>query len=463
MTREDERQVEPLLARRFEVVQRGVVRAARIGPWRVVAVRPDQSGYGPTVAHLALGLQVARHAGAPLYVVRSGPAVATCVRELRSPSIHVLGRWTPTGIACEALSQWSLRRTMLAEALLEVARRGAARTGVGEGIVLRVADRRARALGRSSARLAEAPGMHRIRDIVPFRARLARRVKARDAAYFGLDFRRLYAEAPIDVALPPSLERRALRVAAQLGVDPETPLVALHVRGGRFREADAVSPKAFLRDARIEDHFDAIDYLVSQGFTVVRIGDPSMPPLRRRGVVDSATAPDRDEAFELWAVLRSRLFVAGDSGPYLLTRLRDLPCVATNVTVPLGVYGLRRSELFLPKLLRRRENGEIVPLRDVYSSTGISAYRELLLAPTRSPYTFVDNDAEDILHAVQDSLRLVRGEAVADTPAQAELARLALELWESPEDIARRVRNPREVHDYLGHGRIAPRFAERYW
>ena len=48
------------------------------------------------------------------------------------------------------------------------------------------------------------------------------------------------------------------------------------------------------------------------------------------GVIDVATAPWRTDRLELWAVLRSRFFIASDSGPYFLAHLAGIPCLAVN-------------------------------------------------------------------------------------------------------------------------------------
>ena len=54
---------------------------------------------------------------------------------------------------------------------------------------------------------------------------------------------------------------------------------------------------------------EAVDDLVQRGYTVIRLGDPSMTPLRHPGVVDLATSPTRTNLLEVYCLLRSDFII----------------------------------------------------------------------------------------------------------------------------------------------------------
>ena len=49
--------------------------------------------------------------------------------------------------------------------------------------------------------------------------------------------------------------------------------------------------------------------LRARGYTVVRLGDPSMTPLSHPGVIDLATSPARTNLLEVYCLLRSAFIV----------------------------------------------------------------------------------------------------------------------------------------------------------
>jgi len=194
-------------------------------------------------------------------------------------------------------------------------------------------------------------------------------------------------------------ERRALRArVVARGIDAERKLVTLHVREPAYKAALGIADrwKDHVRNARIDSYFEAIDWLVAQGYLVVRIGDPQMTPVRRAGVIDLATSEPRDAQLELWCVLHSRFFISTDCGPYNLAVLGNVPCLATNMSHVIGGYPLRRHDMYLLKRVVDVKTGRELDLSE-------------LLEPGRlkhrwdpEQFAFCDNTAAEILDGVPD-------------------------------------------------------------
>lgn len=245
------------------------------------------------------------------------------------------------------------------------------------------------------------------------------------------------------------------RLAGQAGLDPAAPHVTLHVRESGYRRRDAGRQQHVdrVRDAAIERYATAVDWLVSQGYRVIRLGDRSMTPCAWPGVVDVATAPWRTDAFELWAMLQSRFFIASDSGPYFLSVLCDVPSVAVNV-VQVGYYTVRPQDRYTCKRARDRRTGAMLSVGEMltpeFVGSGLDGER----------WEWVENSAADVLEAVQDMHALVTTPDLARTDSQMRHDLLL-------DDLTRVWRPDRRMRTALlfrrrGRGTISASFSTRY-
>lgn len=247
---------------------------------------------------------------------------------------------------------------------------------------------------------------------------LAPDARGKVAAYLP---RRLVAPR-LGTRLAPKAERRAVELAAAAGIDPDEPIVTVHVRergwklgqdtqdhGGR-RGTRYGRPDDTVRNAWIETHFDAIDMLVGRGYKVVRLGDPTMTRVDRPGVVDLAS---RDESglLGLHCLFRSRVLLCGESGPLSVSYLTNTPVVTVNGTDAIGAYPIRDDGILMMKTVVDRESGERLSL-DGFLSDDYLTYRG---CPGR--YRYVQSTAGEIVAAVEEMLELLETRA-PETPAQ---------------------------------------------
>ncbi|MEQ1728815.1 MAG: TIGR04372 family glycosyltransferase [Vicinamibacterales bacterium] len=264
------------------------------------------------------------------------------------------------------------------------------------------------------------------------------------------------ARTPVRVALRPRAEQRAMARARTLGVPVEGPLVTLHAREDGFKGSvgQAERGKDAIRSCRVETYFDALDDLVRAGRTIVRIGDPTMTPVNRAGVVDLATSPQRDEWVELWCLLRSEFFIACQSGPYALAILTNTPVLMVNVANPLAAYPHRKMDLYILKHVIERSTGRELSLRELLRD-GATQAGDL------ARYGFVDNSSEELVQAVAEMAEVVRVWPEA-TPAQDEYARAIRQIQTSARSLAKLAHKGFTRAPFERQGRIAAFFAERY-
>ena len=273
-----------------------------------------------------------------------------------------------------------------------------------------------------------------------------RKFKPGPPNFHGLDFRERYARHQLTVRLCRQVDRRAERTAQALGIARDARIVTLHVRESGFKNAaGGESPADALRNAQIETYFPAIDFLVSRGYLVARIGDPMMTPVQRTGVVDVATSPERSDELELWLMMRASLQIACDSGPYCVSYLTNTPCLAVNVTNIVGGYPIRTRDRYILKHVYDDNRGRQLTLREMLTNDYFETRKNL------DRYRVIDNTAEEITEAVQEMLEILEGTMVP-SPPQLELRALIERLQSAPDVAARRVRKGEPAAQLLGDG-----------
>lgn len=291
-----------------------------------------------------------------------------------------------------------------------------------------------------------------------------RRIKAPLAAVqepeLPLYYQRRLLREPVPVALSADAERRARALAAICGVDPDSPLVTLHVRESGWkagREVQDTKPGSrddSTRNARIEQYFDAIDALVARGYTVVRVGDPSMRPVSRAGMVDLATHPKRDNVLELYCMMRSAFFLSGEAGPVGVSYLTNTPLLTVNATDPISSYPIRREGRFITKRVFDLHTRRYLTLEEIAGEAHLAELRNV----TRFKYE--ENTPEEIRLAAMEMVDVV---TVGETPSAAQLAFQA-HAAHIGDDLRSRhnyIRKWGSDRGFIGDGLLSRFYAER--
>lgn len=400
----------------------------RLGPLSLLVVRPLEGGYGHLGVAILNGLLMARATRSWLYVRRPALTLNDEIFRLRSDVVPLVSE--------SRLLNALMDRPELMEFLsdpLEYVRR-----------VLTSSS-----LDKSNSR--------RFRNLTLFLLDRLPPQSPPSPPFFGVDLRYGYARSPLRVRFPHNVERLAARRARDLGIDPDRPIVTLHVREAGYRPSVGLAERPIddSRNARIESYFEAIDALVARGFTVVRVGDPTMTPVARPGVVDLATSAQRDELAELWCLLHSRFFIGCESGVYSTCLLVGVPCLHVNGTNPVGAYPARARDRAILKRAVDVKTGRLLTVSDMLTEEFLYQRKD------EGRYRFLDNSPQDILEAVEEMLAADSGRE-APTPLQLEYADRVRALQASDRILKKYKSKGQSGPFYLGDGRIARGFVERY-
>lgn len=184
----------------------------------------------------------------------------------------------------------------------------------------------------------------------------------------------------------------------RLGVPPEAWFVGLHVRHTGFGN---------VRDSDISTYRLAIESIVARGGWVIRMGNPSMPPLPPMPkVIDYSHSEVRSDWMDVFLWARCRFFIGTRSGPAHVPPTFGVPCVLTNafpVVTPIpyrqniGIFKLYWSEAEERYLTFREafaSRVELAESADYLASVGIRQ---------------VDNTPEEINGVVLEMLERLEG------------------------------------------------------
>lgn len=416
------------------------VRLVRLGRRRVVVAQPNVRQYGHQADETVFALAYARRLGVPLVFRRPAKVTSEAMFAIESTEVEI--DRSPRG---RLAAFWAGAVPERSE-----------RVHVGW---MRAVDRlrkeclRQLSLYRHDHRRNELVKW-KIREVKDARADAKLRRPSRHRPYWR---RRLVAD-PVALRLTAEAEAHAVAVAERLGISPETPLVSVHVRERGYKLGDETQDKGAGRDdsvrnARVEFHLPAIDHLVDLGYTVVRVGDPSMAPVDRPGVLDLATSPLHDSYVELYLLWRSAFLICGESGPQGAAYLTDTPSLTVNATDPVSGFPVRTHGIYLMKTIVDRRTDEPLDLE------GLLSEHHLLNLRDPREFAYVQNTAEEILDGVREMLDLLE-HGTPESPAQQRYKELLVEAIERSQHIAY-VQKWGLDSGFLGRGRLGRMQAER--
>lgn len=368
----------------------------RFGGRRVLVARPTGQQYGHLGLEFCMSLARARKAHADVYIVRPSTPIGGGLFELESPEVRVL---RPIPVVRELLktySSWQQLRERVDDW----------RGGVRGQIEQEVAREMNRYVGDAGMPTEVRESLRGVRGRLRSSLEQVARSRIRRPTYFE---RRLLRE-PVSVRLHPAAAEEAAKQAAAHGIACDARLICIHAREAGYKQGNELqNTKPFdgrddrARNVRIESYFEIADYLVARGYTVIRIGDPSMRPVVRSGVVDLALSPQRTNLLEIYCMLRSELLIAGESGLAGITYVTNTPFLLVNSTEPISSYPIRAPGLFMPKTVIDKRDGRRLSCLDLVSVEYHRQFRDT------NRYLYIDNTPEEIRQATEEMLDWIGG------------------------------------------------------
>lgn len=196
----------------------------------------------------------------------------------------------------------------------------------------------------------------------------------------------------------------------RMGVPAGAWFVCLHARAPGYSPRDE-SDHSY-RNVDIEDYSLAIDAIVARGGWCIRLGDPSMPPMRPRpNVIDYALSPFQSARMDVFLGATCRFLLGCASGPCLIATLFGRPCVAVNLAPLSTAYSFGVEDIAIPQRVQLAD-GRIPSFQEVMTSS-IANLRVTSEFEARG-VTLIRNTPEEIRDVVLEMLERLDGRAVYD-------------------------------------------------
>ena len=157
---------------------------------------------------------------------------------------------------------------------------------------------------------------------------------------------------------------RGITALKTIGVQEDAWFATLHVREGQFGEHRVGEP---FRDSDPKTYLNALDAITNRGGWVFRLGDSSMSPLPKMpNVFDYANSKLKCDWMDVFLLAAARFMIGTSSGPATVSRAFGVPIAMTNFLPSAALY-LSMRDLFLPKMLRQRDSGNMTPFEQQMS------------------------------------------------------------------------------------------------
>ena len=211
----------------------------------------------------------------------------------------------------------------------------------------------------------------------------------------------------------------------QLGLPSSAWFVGLHVREGGYSPIDESVHSH--RNGNLEYLIPAIEEITKRGGWVIRLGDPSMMPLKPMPqVIDYAHHPLRSARLDIYLCARSRFILGNTAGIFLVASIFGVPSALANM-IPMPTLGLLPTDLSIPKLFYLPHEKRYHTFPEVMQSP-LSTYRYAPLYQ-KTNVEIVENSPEDILLMTQEMLDRLEGKFV-ETEADAILHQRYMSLFQ---------------------------------
>ncbi|WP_281185266.1 TIGR04372 family glycosyltransferase [Trichlorobacter lovleyi] len=274
-------------------------------------------------------------------------------------------------------------------------------------------------------------------------------------------YRRRLLTPPLALSFPGEQVAELQRLCLLAGIQPDAKLVCLHVReAGWYQQishCDAVlDTSCYPTNARVESYRKAVGYLLSEGYTVVRVGAPSATRVGGPGVVDLANSAYRSDLLELFCLANSCFLIASESGIRQAAELFGLPTLTVNAVDALSCFPLGAKDLYITKHIVDRSNGRRLSLFDLLGYDYNAAYRDT------SRWHYTENTEEEIFAAVAEMVTLVH-DVYKESSQQSSFKKAVCEAQRALWGLCPYVRKWGIDDGFIGDGYMARSFLEKEW
>lgn len=182
-------------------------------------------------------------------------------------------------------------------------------------------------------------------------------------------------------------------------IDINRPYVCLHVRESGYSPKDEHFHSE--RNQDLLTYKMGIEYLLSQGYSVIRMGDKTMKklPFEYDRLYDYARSELKVPLLDLAISSKCLFFIGGSSGAHYMATIFGRPSVSVNMALPFNFSPTGfEFDIGIPKLFANKNTGEFLKFSDIFSMK-LDSIRDSQYFQN-SIYSLIDNTEIEILEVI---------------------------------------------------------------
>lgn len=178
----------------------------------------------------------------------------------------------------------------------------------------------------------------------------------------------------------------------------------LHVRDDKFM------PTSYLRTAKIQNYISTINYLLNNGYSVIRLVNSYSERLLIKGqYLEFNTDIPFNRHFQYYMISQCKGFIGCSSGASAIGCLFEVPCLAVNLFY-LSTYAIKPKDVYIFKKIKK-VNGQYLNFKDIFKDRfyETAAHSSAMM----NKFVVVENTSDEILNATKEFVNI---NTFPDTP-----------------------------------------------
>tara|TARA_A100001011_G_C14319001_1_gene849478 strand:+ start:2212 stop:3636 length:1425 start_codon:yes stop_codon:yes gene_type:complete len=189
---------------------------------------------------------------------------------------------------------------------------------------------------------------------------------------------------------------KGYNILHSIGVPKDAWYVTLHARELGYRGENLNNSSEDFRNTDLNTYNEAANFITNSGGWVFRMGDSSMKDINtnNKNLIDYANSKIKSEFMDVFLGATSKFCIGSSSGYYHIPFTFSVPVLFTNSPRFEEYYGLRKNDLYLPRMITKKNEKKPINL-NFFTDTpqGIYNNKQSYL---KDDLEYIPNSSEEI-------------------------------------------------------------------
>jgi putative glycosyltransferase (TIGR04372 family) len=197
-----------------------------------------------------------------------------------------------------------------------------------------------------------------------------------------------------------------LQFLSTLGMSESDWYVCIHARESGYSGGSDFEQG--FRNTNIDTLNKAIDEIISRGGWCIRMGNPTMKPLRKREkLIDYAHFENKQSWIDIYLCAKARLYLGDSAGLHLVSAFFGIPVAIFNMTPLTTIFPYGAKDIGIAKLYKDIQTGKLLNFKEILNSKlGSCRTNEI---SSKYGVQVIDNDSDEIRDLLIEGLDRIEG------------------------------------------------------